>query len=253
MKKYITVAALLAAGTAFANAEVTSLIDVDFTKVSAMPHGWTSGQWTTSNPGESPHFSFGNNGATVRNPWKQNYLETTDLTLSLAAGVSYTIEFTTYSANTDNYQALFYLSSTNYSIALGNSYNSNKNVYVGDLDSAIDDEFVSFQDGKDRTVIEEDQTLEGLTVDNGLDYSLTLTEDLLSYSISDGTTTKNGSFTFSATDSFSKIGFVLDGATGAVGVKNVSVVSSAIPEPSAFGLLAGLGALALVASRRRRK
>ena len=29
--------------------------------------------------------------------------------------------------------------------------------------------------------------------------------------------------------------------------------TSAIPEPSAFGLLAGLGALALVASRRRRK
>ena len=42
-------------------------------------------------------------------------------------------------------------------------------------------------------------------------------------------------------------------ATG-VGGKNI-VVSyvEAIPEPSAFGLLAGLGALALVASRRRRK
>ena len=39
-----------------------------------------------------------------------------------------------------------------------------------------------------------------------------------------------------------------------VGGKNI-VVSyvEAIPEPSAFGLLAGLGALALVASRRRRK
>ena len=250
MKNYITVAALLAAGTAFANAEVTSLIDVDFTKVSAMPHGWTSGQWNGDN---TPHFAFGANGVTVNHPWKQNYLETTDLTLSLAEGVSYTIKFTTYSSGSEDYQALFYLSSTNYSIALGNSYNSNKNVYVGDLDSAIGDKFVSFQDGKDRTVIEEPQEIAGLNVSNGLDYSLTLTEDLLSYSISDGTTTKNGSFTFSATDSFSKIGFVLDGATGAVGVKNVSVVSSAIPEPSAFGLLAGLGALALVASRRRRK
>ena len=39
----------------------------------------------------------------------------------------------------------------------------------------------------------------------------------------------------------------------AVSIDNVQVSYSAIPEPSAFGLLAGLGALALVASRRRRK
>ena len=39
----------------------------------------------------------------------------------------------------------------------------------------------------------------------------------------------------------------------AVSIVNVQVSYSAIPEPSAFGLLAGLGAMALVASRRRRK
>ncbi len=249
MKKYITIAALLAAGTAFANADVT-LVDVDFTSVSEMPEGWTSGQWNGNN---TPHFAFGANGVTVNHPWKQNYLETTDLTLSLAEGVSYTIEFTTYSANKNDYQALFYLSSDSCSIALGNSYKDNTDVYVGDLNSAIGEQFVSFQSGASRTVIDKDQTIDGLNVNNGLDYSLTLTEGLLSYSISDGTTTKTGSFTFSGTDTFSKIGFVLDGATGTVGVKNISVVSSAIPEPSAFGLLAGLGALALVASRRRRK
>ena len=42
-------------------------------------------------------------------------------------------------------------------------------------------------------------------------------------------------------------GYMVDGGD------SVSLVFSKIPEPSAFGLLAGLGALALVASRRRRK
>ena len=36
-------------------------------------------------------------------------------------------------------------------------------------------------------------------------------------------------------------------------VLTISVSSAAIPEPSAFGLLAGVGALALVATRRRRR
>lgn len=43
-------------------------------------------------------------------------------------------------------------------------------------------------------------------------------------------------------------------AGGTVQLSNINVLAtSSIPEPSAFGLLAGIGALALVASRRRRK
>ena len=44
-----------------------------------------------------------------------------------------------------------------------------------------------------------------------------------------------------------------DGANNSTGIWKVSNLSVAIPEPSAFGMLAGLGALALVASRRRRR
>ena len=46
-------------------------------------------------------------------------------------------------------------------------------------------------------------------------------------------------------------GYVQNSQVGVEELKRLSV--AAIPEPSAFGLLAGAGALALVAARRRRK
>ena len=57
-------------------------------------------------------------------------------------------------------------------------------------------------------------------------------------------TFNTGDATEFAFDSGSNAAFTLNG---------IVVETSSIPEPSAFGLLAGLGALALVASRRRRK
>jgi hypothetical protein len=42
-------------------------------------------------------------------------------------------------------------------------------------------------------------------------------------------------------------------AFNALSVANIPNIESIIPEPSAFGLLAGLAALSLASSRRRRK
>ena len=73
-------------------------------------------------------------------------------------------------------------------------------------------------------------------------------------------TVNNVSLSFASDASYAAYGVIFnakeaEGSNGgvAVSIDNVQVSYSAIPEPSAFGLLAGLGALALVASRRRRK
>jgi len=101
------------------------------------------------------------------------------------------------------------------------------------------------------------------------DAAATVMNVALAIKYSDGTQTSvfsasSSSFVFYGKSGFSATGFELNDAyvslysfdaTSAFASADAAAVAAvaAIPEPSAFGLLAGVGALALVAARRRRR
>lgn len=248
MKNYIAIAALLAAGSAFANADIT-LLDQDFTALTGntndnMLAGWTAGQWNGVN--NTPYYNFGENGATVGQPWKQNYLCTE---LDLDSQATSTITFTLYNGSEDTGN-MFYLSSDTYSIVIGNSYNSNSEIYIGTLSEAVGRDYVCFQPNtKINPTVLDSST--GLNVAGNLTYTLTFNSGALNVAVTTSGATWNGTITSVEDVTFNSLGFMSDGAPGTAGVKNVLVTT--IPEPSTFGLLAGLGALALVGTRRRRR
>ena len=222
------------------------MLTMDFTALTGStndntPAGWTAGQWNGN--GNIPYYNFGTNGATVGQPWKQNYLTTT---LNLDSQGAYDITFTLYNSveNTGN---MFFLSSDTYSIVIGNSYDSNSDIYVGTLDEAVGRDFVCFQTNTkiNPTVLANSS---GLDVSGDISYTLTMNGGNMTVAA----TLSNGA-TWSTTITgledvtFNKVGFMTDGSPGTAGVKNITV----IPEPATATL--SLLALAGLAARRRRK
>ena len=244
MKK--TIITLLAlAGVAGAAPSLTT----DFTTA---PTDWTSGQWNGWN---TPHFNYGENGAVIAQPWKQNTLSTA---ITLSPEEAITIEFSTF-GNGNEQGLMFYLSSStdNYSVVTGTSYNSNKAVDVGYLDKAIVPRTenggsnmgnVGFQANTTNLVTSFGST-SGTTLStfNPLTYTLTLDGAALTVSVKDKDgKTWSEDYTIKSDVTFDSIGFIMDGGAGNVGVKSISI----IPEPTTATL--SLLALAGLAARRRR-
>lgn len=223
MKKYITVAALLAAGTAFANAGVETI-----TFESAADE---------SNGGKYCGFVFTLSGT-----------DTTRFTDDYAIGLPQTLSLDEIIVNERS----------------GYDWNANATLYITDSDNG----FVGIADTAERTTDTWTFSFSNLTLTTTETYYVYIwhTDDTaISSSTAVGTVISGGKFY--SEGGVSAFGGSLDTSTASQwGLLNaqktlastsyapagLKIVTS-IPEPSAFGMLAGLGALALVASRRRRK
>ena len=259
MKKYITVAALLAAGTAFANADVVAVFNCggdDTTRGGWMDQsqGWTLAQMGAG----SGNFDEAEGGNGIKLSLSGSDLGSTGPAGSFTVGTAG--ETGPYAIPT----ALTTLSSgvfgkNTYDTLWGGSvnlYGTGKTTFtLDDLKQNTDYTVYLFSaranannggsakwetktSGAVWSVTTADGTTSGSTVlANGSTEGLNASIVKVTFNTGDAT-----SFEFDSGDnaSFTLNGIVVD-------------QGSTIPEPSAFGLLAGLGALALVASRRRRK
>ena len=258
MKKYITVAALLAAGTAFANADVVAVFNCGGVGARGTWMDTTKG-WTNATQDGTYSGSFNN----VRSG--------SGITLSsTGSGLLSTDDDGSFTANDDVAgtpkeipDALPTLSSDvfgsdAYDTLWGGSvdlYGTGQTTFkLGGLTANTDYTVYLFCA---RANANNGGSATWTTETSGAAWSVTTADGTTSGSTvyADGSTTgQNASIVKVSFNTGTADSFVFDsGLNASFTLNGIVVETSSIPEPSAFGLLAGLGALALVASRRRRK
>lgn len=228
--------------------------------------GWNvygyNATYPTTDANRNQIFDVGTNGIVNMANWNMSAIEHA-ITLNsadLAAGETYKIVYTTH-ANGNETANVFFLSSANGSVAVGNSYNNtekntsdgaNKVVHFGYFDAATAGTFPCFQTntGNNPTSALTCNS-NGVDVYSSLTYTITLTQTTISGTVTDGAKTGTFSATLEDGYNFNTLGFSLDGGAGNTGVKDITITKfSAIPEPTTATL--SLLALAGLAARRRR-
>ncbi len=256
MKKLILISSLLAATTLAANA--ATLLEADFTTMTLLPTGWTA----TNNLGDSGNFSEDNG---LKSTSWGFPIASCDLSesINLGADGEYAFKFETKYSDL-NSQTAFVVAGSDFSLVVGSAYNEPAGIHAGKVDAdALGSTKYNFKaDGTNGvTGITAKTTVysSSAPLNVWLTYDMKLTtrangNDILSVSIYQAGTEgaiATASYSFDSSSILTKGGFTMDAALANAYVKNISI--KAVPEPSAFGLLAGLGALALVGARRRRR
>ena len=272
MKKYITIAALLAAGTSFVNAASLSYSDYSDAQKQNLLTAWSFS--SSSSPdvdslsfGDASGFTYNNSGYGVIDnqtgtPWKTGATQFSDGNFTISLDVNY--------IGTYNWEAILDLSSTGSNgdagtIQLSMNKNSKELMLCSGVGGAST--YGGTAKGEDLgTVLYVETTLNWATVTIVSD----ATKNALTLYVNGNTkgTWSGDAWTAAEGQSLAlkgiQIGAVLGGSRKIddVQIDNIAIwnralsgdeVASLIPEPSAFGLISGVGALALVASRRRRK